>query len=45
MTLSVWRHPQPVGAAGRCIGHTDLPVDARKAKRLAHRIRQAARQR
>ncbi len=35
----VWRHPPPVGAAGRCIGQTNLPVDARKAKRLAHRIR------
>jgi alpha-ribazole phosphatase len=41
--LSVWRHPKPVGAAGRCIGRTDLPVDPRRAKRLAHRIRQTAR--
>ena len=39
----VWRHPKPIGAAGRCIGHTDLPVDPRKAKRLAHRIRRYAR--
>lgn len=38
-----WRHPRPQGAAGRCIGRTDLPVDRRKAKRLAHRIRQQAR--
>jgi alpha-ribazole phosphatase len=38
-----WRHPRPVGAEGRCIGRTDLPVDRRKAKRLAHRVRQAAR--
>ena len=38
-----WRHPRAVGAAGRCIGRTDLPVDPRRAKRLAHRIRQAAR--
>ncbi|MEJ5897307.1 histidine phosphatase family protein [Aquabacterium sp. G14] len=38
-----WRHPRPIGAEGRCIGRTDLPVDRRKAKRLAHRIRQAAR--
>lgn len=38
-----WRHPKPQGAVGRCIGHTDLSVDPRKAKRLAHRIRQAAR--
>lgn len=38
-----WRHPRPQGFEGRCIGRTDLPVDRRKAKRLAHRIRQAAR--
>jgi len=42
--LCVWRHPKPIGAAGRCIGRTDLPVDPRKAKRLAHRIRRHARQ-
>lgn len=41
--LWCWRHPRATGAAGRCIGRTDLPVDPRKAKRLAHRIRQAAR--
>ena len=39
----IWRHPKPIGAAGRCIGRTDLPVDPRRAKRLAHRIRQHAR--
>lgn len=33
----------PRGAAGRCIGRTDLTVDRRKAKRLAHRIRQHVR--
>ncbi len=38
-----WRHPKPQGAQGRCIGRTDLPVDRRKAKRLAHRIRRQAR--
>ena len=38
-----WRHPRPIGAEGRCIGRTNLPVDRRKAKRLAHRIRRAAR--
>jgi alpha-ribazole phosphatase len=41
--LMVWRHPRPRGVAGRCIGCTDVPVDPRKAKRLAHRIRRAAR--
>ncbi|MDE2593428.1 MAG: histidine phosphatase family protein [Burkholderiales bacterium] len=38
-----WRHPQPQGVAGRCIGRHDVALDRRKAKRLAHRIRQAAR--
>ena len=41
--LFLWRHPKPRGAVGRCIGHTDLSVDPRKAKRLAHRIRRHAR--
>lgn len=41
--LWCWRHPAARGAAGRCIGRTDLRVDARKAKRLAHHIRQQAR--
>lgn len=41
--LWVWRHPRAEGSAGRCVGWTDLPVDPRRAKRLAHRIRQAAR--
>ena len=43
MSLHVWRHPKPIGAVGLCIGRTDLPVDRRKAKRLAHRIRAYAR--
>lgn len=41
--LHAWRHPRADDAAGRCIGRTDLGVDARRAKRLAHRIRQFAR--
>ncbi len=41
--LLAWRHPKARGAAGRCIGQTDLLVDPRKAKRLAHRIRAVAR--
>ena len=36
--LWVWRHPRPIGAVGRCIGRTDLPVDPRRARRLAYRI-------
>lgn len=36
--LWVWRHPRPIGAAGRCIGRTDLPVDPRRARRLARRV-------
>ena len=43
LDLLAWRHPQARGATGRCIGQTDLAVDARKAKRLAHRIRAVAR--
>ena len=39
----LWRHPRPIGAAGRCIGRTDLALDHRRAKRLAHQIRRAAR--
>jgi len=41
--LWLWRHPRAEGAAGRCIGRTDLPVDPRRAKRLAHRLRRCAR--
>jgi alpha-ribazole phosphatase len=42
--MKAWRHPRPIGHAGRCIGaRTDLAVDPRKAKRLAHRIRATAR--
>ena len=41
--LTIWRHPKPAGVAGRCIGRTDVPVDRRKSKRLAHRIRAWAR--
>ncbi|RZL33467.1 MAG: fructose-2,6-bisphosphatase, partial [Rubrivivax sp.] len=42
--FTIWRHPKPRGAEGRCIGgRTDLAVDPRKAKRLAHRIRANAR--
>jgi alpha-ribazole phosphatase len=37
-TVHVWRHPRARGADGCCIGRTDLAVDRRKAKRLAHRI-------
>ena len=42
-SLSVWRHPRPREVAGRCIGVTDVAVDRRKSKRLAHRIRAWAR--
>ena len=43
MNLLIWRHPMPLGALGLCLGRTDLPIDRRKAKRLAHRIRAHAR--
>lgn len=41
--LWVWRHPRAQGAANRCIGRTDLGIDQRRARRLAYRIRRAAR--
>ena len=41
--LHAWRHPRADGAAGCCIGRTDLRVDPRRAKRLAHHIRRFAR--
>jgi alpha-ribazole phosphatase len=43
MTMWVWRHPRPQATAGRCIGQVDVGIDRRRAKRLAHRIRTAAR--
>ena len=39
----IWRHPRPRGVVGRCIGRTDVGLDPRKAKRLAHRIQRFAR--
>jgi alpha-ribazole phosphatase len=41
--LWCWRHPPARGAAGRCIGRTELRVDPRRARRLARRIRAQAR--
>ena len=38
----VWRHPRAWGAAGRCIGRTDLRCDPRKVRRLARCIRRHA---
>ena len=43
VSLHIWRHPKPIAALGLCVGRTDLPIDRRKAKRLAHRIRAHAR--
>lgn len=41
--MHAWRHPRVDAASGRCIGRTDLAVDPRRARRLAHRIRSFAR--
>lgn len=41
--LWAWRHPRPFGAAGHCIGRTDLSVDPRRTRRLAHRIESVVR--
>ena len=43
LELWLWRHPRPDGVAGRCIGQTDVVVHWRRAKRLAHQLRQQAR--
>jgi alpha-ribazole phosphatase len=43
LPVLAWRHPRAEGVSGRCIGHTDVRVDRRRAKRLAHRIRAEAR--
>lgn len=41
--IHVWRHPRALQVVGRCIGHTDVKVMPRKARRLAYRIRRFAR--
>ncbi|MCP5360863.1 MAG: fructose-2,6-bisphosphatase, partial [Sinobacteraceae bacterium] len=43
LLLHAWRHPRVADADGRCLGRTDLPVDPRRARRLAYRIRAPAR--
>lgn len=40
--LWLWRHPKAKQSEGRCIGRTDLDVDARRVRRLARRIRRQA---
>ncbi len=46
--LWCWRHPRAQGTSidgqARCIGRTDLQVDSRRAKRLAHQILRTVRQ-
>lgn len=44
MSIHAFRHPRPLGHEGRCVGQTDLPVDPRKVRRLARRIRRLAHQ-
>ena len=41
--LWVWRHPRPQHVEGRCIGRSDVPVDPRRARRLARRIQSVTR--
>ena len=43
--LHVWRHPRADGAEGICVGRTDLRVDPRRARNLAHQIVRFARSR
>ena len=44
--IFAWRHPRPQQvnalAKDRCIGRTDVPVDPRRARRLARRIARSA---
>ena len=40
--LHAWRHPRAFDAQARCIGRTDLAVDARRVRRLAAQIRSVA---
>ena len=44
--IFAWRHPRPQQAnaqdGGLCIGRTDVPVDPRRARRLARRIERSA---
>jgi alpha-ribazole phosphatase len=44
IAVQIWRHPRPDNVVGRCIGHTDVGLDTRRAKRLARRIQRFARQ-
>lgn len=39
----VWRHPRARAADDRCVGTSDVPLDCRKAKRLARRVQASAR--
>ena len=43
MKLYIWRHPKPIAAKGICLGQTDMAVDPRKLKRLAHQIQRFVR--
>ncbi|WP_296403256.1 histidine phosphatase family protein [Psychrobacter sp.] len=38
MQLYIWRHPRPKQSHGLCYGQSDIEVDRRKLKRLAHQI-------
>ena len=42
--LVMWRHPRVPAAAGRCVGQIDLPVDLRRARRLARTVHNWAQQ-
>lgn len=43
MKLYIWRHPQPIAVSGICLGQTDMAVNPRKLKRLAHQIQRFVR--
>ena len=43
MDLYIWRHPKPEQVEGLCFGQSEVSVDRRKLKRLAHQIQRFVR--
>lgn len=43
MQLYIWRHPKPKQVQGLCFGQSEVAVDRRKLKRLAHQIQRFVR--
>lgn len=43
MDLYIWRHPKPDQVQGLCFGQSEVSVDRRKIKQLAHQIQRFVR--